>query len=115
MDVDDPGNPEKNSGSVPYSKNVVRTFDLEKSKVKNKLYVGSQALGFRRDHMEVLSPIKDGVVVDWDIVDSIWDHVFSILVLILFSFQFFDALMEVWHAQPATCLDIFCSRWLNFV
>ncbi|XP_028070236.1 actin-related protein 4-like isoform X4 [Camellia sinensis] len=76
MDVDDPGNPEKNSGSVPYSKNVVRTFNLEKSKVKNKLYVGSQALGFRRDHMEVLSPIKDGVVVDWDIVDSIWDHVF---------------------------------------
>ncbi|XP_028070234.1 actin-related protein 4-like isoform X2 [Camellia sinensis] len=82
MDVDDPGNPEKNSGSVPYSKNVVRTFNLEKSKVKNKLYVGSQALGFRRDHMEVLSPIKDGVVVDWDIVDSIWDHVFRECLLV---------------------------------
>ncbi|KAF5957766.1 hypothetical protein HYC85_004991 [Camellia sinensis] len=76
MDVDDPGNPEKNSGSIPDSKNVVRTFDSEKSKGKNKLYVGSQALGFRRDHMEVLSPIKDGVVVDWDIVESIWDHAF---------------------------------------
>ncbi|KAI8017718.1 Actin-related protein 4 [Camellia lanceoleosa] len=82
MDVDDPGNPEKNSGSIPDSKNVVRTFDSEKSKGKNKLYVGSQALGFRRDHMEVLSPIKDGVVVDWDIVESIWDHAFRECLLV---------------------------------
>ncbi|KAK2405918.1 actin-related protein [Trifolium repens] len=25
----------------------------------------------------VLSPLKDGIVADWDIVDSIWDHAFS--------------------------------------
>lgn len=43
MEVDNPDNPEDNSGSAP---------DL-KSKGKRKLYVGSQALGFRRDHMEV--------------------------------------------------------------
>ncbi|KAH1135940.1 hypothetical protein GYH30_013574 [Glycine max] len=24
--------------------------------------------------MEVLSPLKNGVVVDWNIVDNIWDH-----------------------------------------
>lgn len=94
MEVDNPDNPEDNSGSAP---------DL-KSKGKRKLYVGSQALGFRRDHMEVsftnlsstisrchflifvisdvglscqvISPIRDGMVVDWDIVENIWDHAF---------------------------------------
>lgn len=94
MEVDYPDNPEDNSGSAPDSK----------SKGKRRLYVGSQALGFRRDLMEVslqvyielpcdaislslsskilrylgqvLSPIKDGMVVDWDIVENIWDHAF---------------------------------------
>ncbi|GLT81313.1 hypothetical protein SLA2020_527040 [Shorea laevis] len=53
-----------------------------KRKGKRKLYVGSQSLGFRRDHMEVLSPLKDGVVVDWDIVDSIWAHALKECLLI---------------------------------
>ncbi|XP_059641242.1 actin-related protein 4 isoform X1 [Cornus florida] len=82
MDVDDSDNAERNSGSVPDSKNVVKTFDSDKSKGKRKLYVGSQALGYRRDHMEVLSPIKDGVIVDWDIVDNIWDHALRKCLLI---------------------------------
>lgn len=43
MEVDDPGTPDKNSGSVQETK----------SKEKRKLYVGSQALGYRRDNMEV--------------------------------------------------------------
>ncbi|KAL1824736.1 hypothetical protein DCAR_0312837 [Daucus carota subsp. sativus] len=64
MEVDDPGTPDKNSGSVQETK----------SKEKRKLYVGSQALGYRRDNMEVLPTIKDGVVTDWDMVESIWDH-----------------------------------------
>ncbi|XP_071901841.1 actin-related protein 4-like isoform X3 [Coffea arabica] len=72
MEVDEPDNPDKNSGSVPDSK----------SKAKRKLYVGSQALGFRRDHVEVLSPIKDGIVADWEIVESIWDHAFKECLLI---------------------------------
>ncbi|GLT51974.1 hypothetical protein SLA2020_253430 [Shorea laevis] len=53
-----------------------------KGKGKRKLYVVSQSLGFRRDHMEVLSPFKDGVVADWDIVDSIWDHAFKECLLV---------------------------------
>ncbi|XP_042964817.1 actin-related protein 4-like isoform X1 [Carya illinoinensis] len=81
MEVDDLEKTENKSGSVD-SKNTVRTVDSEKTKGKRKLYVGSQALGFRRDNMEVLSPIKDGVVVDWDIVDSIWDHAFRECLLI---------------------------------
>ncbi|KAK2976496.1 hypothetical protein RJ640_001041, partial [Escallonia rubra] len=71
MEVDEPDEPEKNSGAV---------LDT-KSKGKRKLYVGSQALGFRRDHMEVLSAMKDGVVVDWDIAESIWDHAFRVLAV----------------------------------
>ncbi|KAE9458208.1 hypothetical protein C3L33_09887, partial [Rhododendron williamsianum] len=82
MELDDPDNLDKNSESIPDSKSVVRPFDAEKSKSKRKLYVGSQALGYRRDHMEVLSPIKDGVVVDWEIVENIWDHALRDCLLI---------------------------------
>ncbi|KAL0651566.1 hypothetical protein Bca4012_094257 [Brassica carinata] len=54
----------------------------EKEKGKRKLYVGSQALNYRRDHMEILSPIKDGIVSDWDLVDNIWDHAFRSCLMI---------------------------------
>ncbi|KAF7826453.1 Actin-related protein 4 [Senna tora] len=79
MDIDEPDNTEKNSAD---SKNNVRNPDSDKAKGKRKLYVGSQSLGYRRDHMEVLSPLKDGIVADWDIVDSIWDHAFRECLLI---------------------------------
>lgn len=82
MDIDDSTSTDKNSGSAGESKSNTKTLDSDKGKGKRKLYVGSQALGFRRDNMEVLSPIKDGVVVDWDIVDSIWDHAFRECLLI---------------------------------
>ncbi|KAF9623664.1 hypothetical protein IFM89_003696, partial [Coptis chinensis] len=26
--------------------------------------------------MEVMSAMKDGFVVDWDIIDTLWDHAF---------------------------------------
>lgn len=76
MDVDESDEAEKNSGSGE-SKNNIRNVDGDKAKGKRKLYVGSQSLGYRRDFMEVVSPLKDGIVADWDIVDSIWDHAFS--------------------------------------
>lgn len=72
MEVDET----ENSGSAD-PKN-----DSDKTKGKRKLYVGSQALGYRRDHMEVLSPIKDGVIVDWDAVEGIWDHAFRECLLV---------------------------------
>ncbi|KAK3008826.1 hypothetical protein RJ639_014400, partial [Escallonia herrerae] len=72
MEVDEPDEPEKNSGAV---------LDT-KSKGNRNLYVGSQALGFRRDYMEVLSAMKDGLVVDWDIAESIWDHAFRGCLLV---------------------------------
>ncbi|CAJ1948946.1 unnamed protein product [Sphenostylis stenocarpa] len=77
MDVDEADDDaEKNSATVGESKNNLRNVDSDKAKGKRKLFVGSQSLGYRRDHMEVLSPFKDGIVADWDIVDSIWDHAF---------------------------------------
>jgi actin-like protein 6A len=56
-------------------------MDVDKAKTKRKLYVG-QELEFRRDHMEVISPMKDGTVTDWDIVDNIWNHAFRQRLLI---------------------------------
>lgn len=73
---------EKENEPISDSKSSLKGFDSEKAKIKRKLYVGSQALGFRRDHMEVISPFKDGVVADWDIVDNIWAHVFRERLLI---------------------------------
>ncbi|TYG38934.1 hypothetical protein ES288_D13G264100v1 [Gossypium darwinii] len=75
MDADDD---KENNDSETNNNNV----DSNKPKGKRRLYVGSQALGFRRDHMEVVSPLKDGVVVDWDIVDSIWDHALKDCLLV---------------------------------
>ncbi|GFP94644.1 actin-related protein 4 [Phtheirospermum japonicum] len=72
MEIDDADNSDKNSGSAPDSK----------SKSKRKFYVGSQDLGFRRDHMEVLSPFKDGIVAEWDMVENIWDHALRKCLLI---------------------------------
>ncbi|KAG0453218.1 hypothetical protein HPP92_025882 [Vanilla planifolia] len=65
---------EKDMEPIADSRSNIKTFDSGKVKAKRKLYVGCQALGFRRDYMEVVSPFKDGAVVDWDIVDNIWDH-----------------------------------------
>ncbi|KAK1272983.1 Actin-related protein 4 [Acorus gramineus] len=65
---------ERDSDSASDHKSTVQSFDSDKAKAKRKLYVGSQALGYRRDYMEVISPIRDGTVVDWDIVDNIWNH-----------------------------------------
>ncbi|KAF9601840.1 hypothetical protein IFM89_023527, partial [Coptis chinensis] len=50
--------------------------DSDKTKAKQKFYAGSQALGYWRDNMEVMYAMKDGVVVDWDIINTIWDHAF---------------------------------------
>ncbi|KAE8677208.1 Actin-related protein 4 [Hibiscus syriacus] len=78
IDQMDVGDDKENNDSETNNNND----DSNKPKDKRKLYVGSQALGFRRDHTEVVSPLKDGVVVDWDIVDNIWDHAFKDCLLI---------------------------------
>ncbi|MCO5550613.1 hypothetical protein L7F22_004101 [Adiantum nelumboides] len=54
----------------------------ETEELKRSLYVGSQALGYRRDNMEVVPAMKDGVIADWEIADKIWDHAFRERLLI---------------------------------
>ncbi|CAM6103996.1 unnamed protein product [Calypogeia fissa] len=51
-----------------------RTTEMPKGKLTRKLYAGVQAVGYRRDHMEVIPALRDGLIHDWDIVESIWDH-----------------------------------------
>lgn len=80
--IDQLGDAVKSENDSELDKNGARPADSDKAKPKRKLYVGSQALGYRRDHMEVLSPFKDRVVVDWDIVDNIFDHAFRERLLI---------------------------------
>ncbi|KAL6518154.1 Actin-related protein 4 [Orobanche minor] len=58
MEVDDVDNSDKNSGSAGDSK----------PKSNRKMYV--------------LSPIKDGIVADWDMVENIWDHALRKCLLI---------------------------------
>lgn len=41
---------------------------------KRNLHVGTHAMGYRRDGMEVISPFEDGVFSDWDVVESLWTH-----------------------------------------
>ncbi|XP_066384321.1 actin-related protein 4-like [Miscanthus floridulus] len=79
-DTDDPKS-DKEADSASDSKNGAKPMDVDKAKTKRKLYVG-QELEFRRDHMEVISPMKDGTVTDWDIVDNIWNHAFRRRLLI---------------------------------
>nr|AAM53245.1 actin-related protein 4A [Arabidopsis thaliana] len=70
MDIDDAANTTEDAK------------ESDKEKGKRKLYTGSQALNFRRDQMEILSPTKDGIVTDWDMVDNVWDHAFRNCLMI---------------------------------
>lgn len=45
--------PEKDTDSMSDSKNGNKPADSDKSKKRRSLYVGTQSLGYRRDHMEV--------------------------------------------------------------
>lgn len=72
----------KAEGEAEEMKTGVKLGESEKGKPKRNLYVGTQALGYRRDNMEVVPAMKDGAVADWEIVDKIWDHAFRERLLI---------------------------------
>ncbi|WVY95806.1 hypothetical protein V8G54_027957, partial [Vigna mungo] len=74
MDIDGPVHAGVSSGSAVGIQNNKKNHESDRTKEKCKLYIGSQSLGYRRDYMELLSPLKNGVIVDWNIVDNIWDH-----------------------------------------
>lgn len=72
----------KVEGETEEMKTTVKTGESEKGKARRNLYVATQALGYRRDNMEVLPAMKDGVIADWEIVDKIWDHAFRERLLV---------------------------------
>ncbi|EIE27441.1 putative Acttin-related protein 4 [Coccomyxa subellipsoidea C-169] len=42
-----------------------------------KLHVGSQAMGFRKDDMEVVQACNNGLYDNWDAIEAIWGHIFN--------------------------------------
>eukprot|EP00878_Enallax_costatus_P008234 GHUV01008608.1.p1 GENE.GHUV01008608.1~~GHUV01008608.1.p1 ORF type:complete len:383 (+),score=71.29 GHUV01008608.1:747-1895(+) len=48
---------------------------VQETRSSRHLYLGSQQLGIRRNDMQVMSPFGDnGLLSDWSIAKSIWDH-----------------------------------------
>ncbi|ANM60798.1 actin-related proteins 4A [Arabidopsis thaliana] len=92
MDIDDAANTTEDAK------------ESDKEKGKRKLYTGSQALNFRRDQMEILSPTKDGIVTDWDMVDNVWDHAFRA------SSELTAAERKVWFLY---LLSMLSSSWIR--
>lgn len=45
-----------------------------------KIHVGTQAMNFRRDGMEVLSPFVDGIISDWEALEALWDHALKYVI-----------------------------------
>ena len=45
-------------------------------------YVGSGALTFRRDTMEIKSPIENGLIKDWELMEQIYSFSFKELLRI---------------------------------
>mmetsp|Transcript_37915 Transcript_37915/g.61441 ORF Transcript_37915/g.61441 Transcript_37915/m.61441 type:complete len:463 (-) Transcript_37915:243-1631(-) len=42
-----------------------------------KYVVGTSALHFRRDEMEVISPFEAGLITDWDVAEQLLEHTFK--------------------------------------
>jgi len=40
-------------------------------------YVGTNALHYRRPFMEIENPMEDGLVKNWDLLEQLWDHMFT--------------------------------------
>ncbi|KAF8954485.1 Actin-like 6A [Entomortierella lignicola] len=48
----------------------------KKKTIRGKYYVGDGEISCWRPNMEIKSPLKDGLVEDWDALEQIWDHAF---------------------------------------
>lgn len=47
------------------------------NKNKNKIYIGSCQINCWRENMELKNPLKNGLVEDWDTLESLWDYIFN--------------------------------------
>lgn len=71
MDVDD-GDDSKSGKSEAKAK-----LDSAGAVPRREYFVGEQSLKYRRDRTEIVRPLEDGVVRDWDAMDKVWDYVFK--------------------------------------
>jgi len=53
------------------------TSTASSSSSSTRYFVGTNALHYRRDFMELQSPLTDGLVSDWDIYERLLDHGFQ--------------------------------------
>ena len=80
---------EKDAESNLDSKNGVKPSDSDKTKTKRKLYVGSQALGYRRDFMEV----RLAIIFSTHIVGVILClHLFALFNLFIYLIRWYHLL-----------------------
>mmetsp|Transcript_28703 Transcript_28703/g.39659 ORF Transcript_28703/g.39659 Transcript_28703/m.39659 type:complete len:444 (+) Transcript_28703:220-1551(+) len=64
------------SGDVEMKETVEGAGKGAEAKENRTIYVNQ--MGYRRSHMEVVSPFNsDGLVEDWDVMDHIWKHAWS--------------------------------------
>jgi len=47
-------------------------MDVDMQSKKKKFHVGTEELSYRRDHMEVHWALEEGLVKDWDVLESLW-------------------------------------------
>ena len=75
VEMKDAENDEKNEdGSTPSKKKV--------NAKRRGRYVGSGALGVRRDTMELVRPIREGIVQDWDTAGDVLTHAFRCVMYV---------------------------------
>ncbi|EGG15008.1 actin-like protein 6A [Cavenderia fasciculata] len=58
-----------------YQKAIGDGEDLDPD-VKKTYYTGHNAISYKRQHMEIQSPLSEGLIKDWDAMEHIWSHAF---------------------------------------
>ena len=68
----------ENGGTVTESNvpSAEKEGEAAKAGKTKKYHIGHEAM-IARDEMELLNPIEDGKVKDWDLLQSVWDHAFQ--------------------------------------
>lgn len=55
----------------------VEMSETKPSENKVQYFVGTNALHYRRPFMEIESPLEDGLVKNWEVLEQLWDHMFT--------------------------------------
>ncbi|KND04519.1 uncharacterized protein SPPG_00248 [Spizellomyces punctatus DAOM BR117] len=82
MDVDEPAGEDSGgligeNGDVEMTDANGETRKTVSKRRKPKRYVGETEIYCWRENMELKNPLKEGVVEDWDVYETLWDHAFS--------------------------------------